>query len=281
MQVISDIKTAREVKAVLLHEKKKLAFVPTMGCLHEGHLSLIKQAQQVADRVVVSIFVNPLQFGANEDLATYPRTPEQDLKQLAQLGVDYVFTPNEHMLFPNGRAHHAEVSLPQLKGLHCGVSRPQFFDGVATIVTKLFNIVQPDIAVFGEKDYQQLLCIRQLVNDLCLPIEIQGGATVREADGLAMSSRNNYLSPQQRDLAPFLQQTLLDTKRLIEADNRDWGTLTETATARLNQAGFEVDYFNICDAETLLPADDKTSKVVLLAAAWLGKARLIDNVVVG
>ena len=288
MIIIDEISLLRQTTTAIRSQGQTLAFVPTMGNLHEGHLSLVRQAKACCDQVIVSIFVNPLQFGPSEDLATYPRTMEQDLLHLRELGVDIVFTPTEEVLFPRGRNEHTKVSIPGLNAMHCGASRPQFFDGVATIVTKLFNIVQADVAIFGEKDYQQLLCIRRLVQDLCLPIEIKSGAIVREADGLAMSSRNKYLTAKERDLAPYLQQTLLDSKRMIEAGNEagngasdnNWQAVSEAATARLNKAGFKVDYFNICHAETLEAAKVGDEMLVILAAAWLGKARLIDNIVI-
>jgi pantoate--beta-alanine ligase len=239
---------------------ERVAFVPTMGNLHQGHLQLVDTAKQRADRVIVSIFVNPMQFGANEDLDKYPRTLEQDCKGLTEHGADAVFTPTPQLIYPRG------------------ASRAGHFRGVSTIVTKLFNLVQPDIACFGQKDYQQLAIIRQMVTDLSMPIEIIGVPTTRAEDGLALSSRNGYLTAEQRTIAPALYRTLQWMKQQLHQGFSDLRALEQQAKDLLNAAGFKADYVNISDRQTLVPASDSTTALVILAAAYLGTTRLIDNI---
>ncbi|MCY4045222.1 MAG: pantoate--beta-alanine ligase [Cellvibrionales bacterium] len=258
------------------HQGQTIAFVPTMGNLHQGHLDLVKKGQTLADKVVVSIYVNPLQFGANEDLATYPRTLDDDLAKLEALGASDIFVPTDSIMYPEGKEIHTKVSVPKLGDRHCGASRPQFFGGITTVVAKLFNIVQADVSIFGEKDFQQLAIIRKMVDDLCIPTKVVGNPIVREADGLAMSSRNSYLSPEERAIAPVLYQTLARMKEKILADGMD-STLEQKAIADLNSNGFTVDYLTLCNSKTLEPASKHDKALVILAAAMLGKTRLIDN----
>ena len=258
--------------------QQRVALVPTMGNLHAGHLALVKRARQLADRVVVSIFVNPLQFGPKEDFGAYPRTPDADRLQLAAGGVDLLFTPEVDEVYPGGMESVTRVEVPGLSGTLDGASRPGHFTGVATVVAKLFNMVQPDVALFGEKDYQQLLVIRRMTTDLCLPVEIVGHATVREPDGLAMSSRNQYLTRSERALAPLLQQVLRETSVALRDGDRDFSALQRQAVQRLDAGGFRIDYVEIRQADSLAPPVAADTHFIVLAAAWLGKARLIDNV---
>ena len=274
MQTVTTVRAAREALHAL-GPASRTALVPTMGNLHAGHLALIEAAKRRADRVVVSIFVNPAQFAEHEDFAGYPRTPEADLALLLRHDVDLAFIPPVTEIYrPDQPA--AEVTLPALDSIHCGRYRPGHFKGVATVVLKLFNIIRPDIAVFGEKDYQQLLVIRGLVESLHLPIEIMGQPTVRERDGLALSSRNHYLSGPERASAPELYQCLRQTAAAIRQGRRDYERLEQEALARLKDAGFRPDYYTICAAGTLTKPADK--RLAILTAAWLGRARLIDNI---
>lgn len=256
---------------------QKVALVPTMGNLHAGHIALVKRAQQLADRVVVSIFVNPMQFGPKEDFAAYPRTLDADKLQLAVAGTDLLFTPEVDEVYPGGMHKVSRVEVPAFDGILDGASRPGHFTGVATVVTKLFNMVQPDVAIFGEKDYQQLLVIRRLVADLCIPIQIVGHPTMRESDGLAMSSRNQYLSKSERAQAPLLRKVLSETGAMLRDGKRDFARLQADAARRLDAGGFQTDYVEIRQADTLAPAVAGDMRLVVLAAARLGKARLIDN----
>jgi len=258
--------------------QQRVALVPTMGNLHAGHLALVKHARRLTDRVVVSIFVNPLQFGPKEDFGAYPRTPDADRLQLAAGGVDMLFTPEVDEVYPSGVDDVTRVEVPGLSTILDGASRPGHFTGVATVVAKLFNMVQPDVAVFGEKDYQQLLVIRRMATDLCLPVEIVGHPTVREPDGLAMSSRNQYLTRSERALAPLLQQVLRETASALRDGGRDFAVLQRQAVQRLDTGGFRTDYVEIRQADSLVPPAEGDNRFVVLGAAWLGKARLIDNV---
>ena len=255
-----------------------IAFVPTMGNLHEGHLDLVRKAKCLCDVVVVSIFVNPLQFGANEDLDAYPRTMAADKEKLFSEGVHVLYAPAVEEIYPEGMAAQTQVQVPDLGDTLCGSSRPGHFDGVTTVVSKLFNIVQPDLAVFGEKDFQQLSIVRKMVKDLCMPIEIVGVATVRDADGVAKSSRNGYLSPDQRAIAPVMHQTLNSCREAIACGFDNFLQLESHARMKLLQAGFEPDYFAIRDARTLQTVTEETEEIAILAAAGLGDTRLIDNV---
>jgi pantoate--beta-alanine ligase len=260
--------------------QQRVALVPTMGNLHAGHVALVKRAQQLADRVVVSIFVNPLQFGPGEDFQTYPRTLDADRLQLAVAGTDMLFTPEVDEVYPAGTEGVTRVEVPGLSDILDGGFRPGHFVGVATVVAKLFNMVQPDVAVFGEKDYQQLAVIRRMTADLCLPVEIAGLATVRELDGLAMSSRNQYLTKSERAAAPILYKALRDITFALREDRRDYAGLQQAAMQRLSQGGFRPEYVEIREALTLAAPGADETRFVVLAAAWLGKARLIDNVAV-
>ena len=274
MQVITHCTQLRQQVQTLKARGARLALVPTMGNLHAGHMALIAQAQQQADAVLCSIFVNPLQFGPNEDLATYPRSLQQDLSDLQQQGVDCVFTPSVDELYPTG--HHTRVHLGELAQRYCGARRAGHFDGVGTVVTLLFNLIQPDVALFGKKDYQQLMLIQQLTRDLQFAIEIIGVDTQRAEDGLALSSRNAYLTPQQRTCAPALYHTLCELAQRLAQPGSD-AQLLEAARAQLQQQGFNVDYVHICNRQTLALAGAEDKALVILAAAYLGTTRLIDN----
>jgi pantoate--beta-alanine ligase len=270
-----------QLQRALLAERRKhhtIAFVPTMGNLHEGHLDLVRKARSLCDVVVVSIFVNPMQFGANEDLSSYPRTLIADKEKLFAEGVQMVFAPDAEEIYPGGTAVQSQVQVPELSNTLCGASRPGHFTGVATVVTKLFNIVQPDVAVFGEKDFQQLSIIRKMVQDLCMPIEIVGVATARADDGLALSSRNGYLTAEQREVAPLLNEALAECREAIACGFDNYRELEARAKLKLIQSGFEPDYFEIRDARSLQQVTEQTEEVAILAAAKLGKPRLIDNV---
>ena len=279
MQTVHSITEVQDVIRQRRAEGLRIGFVPTMGNLHGGHLTLVEKAKQHCDFVVVSIYVNPLQFGPNEDYDSYPRTMEQDQQLLIEHGVDLLYAASTAEIYPEGSENHTHVSVDVLDGMHCGMSRPGFFRGIATVVTKLFNIVRPDVAVFGEKDFQQLTIIRKMVKDMCMPVEILGAPIARETSGLAMSSRNGYLSKIEReDIAPALHQCLLATKETIQGGEKDFDLLRRNAFAQMAQAGFKPDYFNICHPQTLLPASSHETSLVILAAGFLGKARLIDNI---
>jgi pantoate--beta-alanine ligase len=268
----------QEQLSQLRSRNQSIALVPTMGNLHAGHLSLIDKAMQCADKTVVSIFVNPTQFVQGEDFSDYPRTLEQDLDKLTEIGIDILFCPDVEKIYPGDMQQQTLVTVPELDSVLCGKSRPGHFQGVATVVTKLFSIVKPDIAVFGEKDYQQLLIIRRLVRDLFFRIEIISMPTVREADGLAMSSRNNYLNGEERKIAPLLFQTLKQIVDKIMAGDLAFKQHQKNARSTLNKAGFKTEYVCIRDAETLQkPA---TGDMIVLAAAHIGRSRLIDNVLI-
>ena len=264
--LLSDVRTV----------KKKISLVPTMGNLHKGHLSLVEKAKKISDYVVVTIFVNPTQFVEGEDFANYPRTLDSDINLLSELDVDLLFVPEVIELYPtNDNTPTIEISNPELESIHCGKYRPGHFKGVATIVSKLFSIVQPNIALFGEKDYQQLLIIRSLVKNLLLPIEVVSAPTIREDSGLAMSSRNTYLSKSEFRQAPKLYKCIKETIKMIRNGDKDYEQLEKEANIFLEQAGFKVEYYSICDSKTLAPAGDDDA--IVLVAAWLGKTRLIDN----
>jgi len=257
-----------------------VALVPTMGNLHAGHRSLVEIARPLADRVVVSIFVNPTQFGPGEDFAAYPRTLDQDRRLLTRANVDILFAPAIDEIYPEPSRPGTQVSVPGLSAILCGQFRPGHFDGVASVVTRLFNIVQPDVAVFGQKDYQQLLVIRRLQADLHLPVRIVAGPTVREADGLALSSRNQYLDAADRSRAPGLNAALVRCADALRGGGRDFAGLEAEGLAGLEAAGFRPDYFAIRAAADLAVPDKAVRQLVVLAAGHLGRARLIDNVLV-
>ena len=277
MQSVSEIKSLRSQIKAWRQQGLSIAFVPTMGNLHQGHFSLVEKAKTLADKVVVSIFVNPMQFGANEDLDSYPRTLDADKQGLAEIGTALVFTPTVDIMYPNGLDAQSYVDVPDISMGYCGGARPGHFKGVATVVTKLFNMVQPDFACFGEKDFQQLQVIRAMVRDLSMPIEIIGVQTQREVSGLAMSSRNGYLSEQEKDTAKVLYQTLLNAGQSLEQGNKAFDTVEQKAKQALEQAGLKPDYFAIAEKDNLKPATLETKEFVILAAAFLGKVRLIDN----
>lgn len=259
---------------------QRIAFVPTMGSLHAGHMQLVKAAKQHADRVVVSIFVNPLQFGPGEDFARYPRTPEADIAGLEALTVDVVFAPDEARFYRKDKRLTTFVEVPVLSGILCGASRPDHFRGVTTVVNKFFNIVQPDIAVFGTKDYQQFAIIQQMVLDLSMPVQLLGVETVREPDGLAMSSRNAYLTNDQRTLAPQLYKNLQIMRQRVIAGDNNFAALEQDVKKQLTGSGFKVDYLEILDAVSLARPENGSDRLVILAAVWLGETRLIDNILI-
>lgn len=269
-------KSLQELRAWRDQQHARIALVPTMGNLHEGHLKLVDLAKQHADLVIVSIFVNPLQFGANEDLDNYPRTLEADCQALAERGAHGVFAPQVSDVYPRGLAVQTFIEVPQISEILCGASRPGHFRGVATIVAKLFNMVQPQVAVFGEKDFQQLQVIRLMTQDLSLPVDVIGMPTERATDGLALSSRNGYLSTSERQQAPLIYQTL---RALAEAVQQGTDSEIALATARqqLEQAGFRIDYLELRRQADLQHADANDHELVVLVAAFLGRTRLIDN----
>jgi len=278
MEILTTVSAMREQAAAWRRSMSRVAFVPTMGNLHDGHLSLVKQAGTLADRVVVSLFVNPKQFSENEDLAQYPVTFEEDNRRLEKLSVSALFCPQASEIYPAGIQGGTYVEVPELSDILCGASRPGHFRGVATVVSILFNIVQPDVAVFGKKDYQQLLVIQRLVDELHMNIEIVSVATVRDNRGLALSSRNSYLSPQEMRIAPGLYQVLTSIGQELVNGRRDFSALEEAAVERLRAAEFKPEYVAVRRSFDLgRPHGDET-ELVVLAAARLGKARLIDNV---
>ena len=301
MQVVSTRDEMRELHAGWRHHDEHVALVPTMGNLHEGHLSLVELARQHAERVVVTVFVNPTQFGEGEDFEEYPRTlkrnlavvmdvvddddlqdecTEIELKNAKKLDADALFTPGVETVYPFGIDKATLVSVPGLTRNFCGASRPGHFDGVTTVVARLFALVQPDVAVFGQKDYQQQLVIRHMTADLSLPIRIITAPTVREPDGLAMSSRNQYLSDAERAVAPRLHAALETIGAELQDGKRNFEDLENDARKTIEAAGFIPDYVAIRRAENLEPPDRDCDEIVVLAAAQLGKARLIDNIVV-
>jgi len=278
MQSITEIKSLRSQIKAWRQAGLSVALVPTMGNLHRGHFSLVEKAKTLADKVVVSIFVNPMQFGANEDLDNYPRTLNEDKQSLAELETDIVFTPSVETIYPNGLGAQSFVDVPDISLGYCGGSRPGHFRGVATIVTKLFNLVQPDYACFGEKDFQQLQVIKTMARDLSIPVEVIGVPTMREVSGLAMSSRNGYLSEAQKTTATVLFKTLNTCAEQLKSGEKDFVKLESLAKQSLEQAGLKPDYFEIAQRDTLKTATLKDTKFVILAAAYFGNVRLIDNI---
>ncbi len=276
MQTVHTIERLRRMIADWRRAGLRTAFVPTMGNLHEGHLRLVDVARQHADRVVASVFVNPTQFGPNEDYARYPRTLEADRAGLEGRGCDLLFAPPVEEMYPDGGDSLTWVEVERLTDRLCGASRPGHFRGVTTVVSKLFNIVQPDVAVFGEKDFQQLVVIRQMVRDLFMPIEVVGVPTVREEDGLAMSSRNGYLSAEERAIAPGLQRCLQQAAASLRS-GRPVIEVEQAGMAALRSAGFDPEYFSVVRQADLEPPTAGDRELVILAAARLGKTRLIDN----
>lgn len=277
---MNTVKTVRELRAVVARarsEGKRIALVPTMGNLHSGHIALVTKAVQRADFVIASIFVNPLQFGPTEDLASYPRTLAADQEQLLQAGCHLLFTPTVEEMYPHGMADQTIVRVPVVSEGLCGGSRPGHFDGVSTVVSKLFNMVQPDIAIFGQKDFQQLAVVNALVRDLNMPIQIIGEPTVRAADGLALSSRNGYLTEDQRAAAPALYRVIKQIGTALQNGEQDHQQLIGDGVEALEAAGFRPDYLEIRNAVSLRPATPDDHDLVVLGAAFMGKTRLIDN----
>jgi pantoate--beta-alanine ligase len=281
MRTATSVNALREEMTRLRAGGKRIAFVPTMGNLHAGHRRLMDEARRHADAVVVSIYVNPLQFGPNEDYAAYPRTPDQDHALLRAAGVELLFQPDDATVYPRGREASTQVEVPDVSDILCGATRPGHFRGVATVVNRLLHLVMPDVALFGKKDYQQLLVIRLMVSDFGLPIAIIGVDTVRDADGLALSSRNGYLTPEQRAAAPGLYTTLRALADQVNAartlDVATLAPLEKRAADELSGLGFRSDYVSVRRQEDLAAPHPGDRRLVLLAAAWLGRARLIDN----
>lgn len=280
MLIIETLPLLRQQIRRLRMEGKRVALVPTMGNLHDGHMKLVDEAKARADVVVVSIFVNPMQFDRPEDLARYPRTLQEDYEKLNKRKVDLVFAPSVKEIYPNGTETHTYVDVPGLSTMLEGASRPGHFRGVSTIVSKLFNLVQPDIACFGEKDFQQLALIRKMVADMGFDIEIVGVPIMRAKDGLALSSRNGYLTAEQRKIAPGLYKVLSSIADKLQAGERDLDEIIAIAGQELNEKGFRADDIQIRDADTLLEVSETSKRAVILVAAWLGDARLIDNKIV-
>lgn len=282
METVSKISELRAQVKAWRQQGLTIAFVPTMGNLHAGHISLVTEALKHADKVVASIFVNPMQFGVNEDIENYPRTMIDDQQELTAAGTALLFTPTPDIIYPKGLAKQSFVEVPNISDGYCGESRPGHFRGVATIVCKLFNLVQPDVACFGLKDYQQVQVIQIMVEDLSLPITIIPVATTREESGLALSSRNGYLTAEEKATAPALYQSLQWLAEQIrtgyaQQDSIDFIGLARQAAKAINDAGLHTDYLHVCHAQTLQPASEDDTQLVILAAAHCGKARLIDN----
>jgi pantoate--beta-alanine ligase len=278
MDTVTTVAAVREQVRRWRSEGRRVAFVPTMGNLHAGHLSLIEAARRHGERFIASIFVNPMQFGPNEDYAQYPRTPTKDADMLTAAGCNLMFMPDVAEIYPNGSERATRVDVPSLSRVLDGEIRPGHFEGVSTIVATLFHIVEPDVAIFGEKDFQQLTIIRRMVADLCMAVEIVGAPTVRDSDGLAMSSRNQYLTPAEREVAPRIYQALQAAANRLQAGDTEFSSIERTAVQALTTAGMKPDYFSVRRAQDLgAPAPD-TTHLVVLTAARLGKARLIDNI---
>ena len=277
MWTITSIAELREIVRDWRLARDSIAFVPTMGNLHAGHASLVAAAHAHGRRVVASVFVNPLQFGPNEDYSAYPRTPVDDEALLTELGADVLFLPTVEEMYPKGTAGSTIVDVPEIANILCGRFRPGHFQGVATVVVKLLNLVQPDVAIFGEKDYQQLTVIRTSVEDLCLPVKIVGAPTVRAEDGLALSSRNRYLDAEERTRAPAMYRALDRARRRLESGQVDLAAIEREGLESLAAAGFRPDYFEVRMAGTLAVPHGRNVDVVVLAAARLSRARLIDN----
>lgn len=280
MRVIHSRQELAEQLAEWRHNEEHIALVPTMGNLHAGHIALVELAREHAERVVVSLFVNPTQFGDGEDFDDYPRTLERDKRRLKKTAADLIFAPDVATMYPFGVENATTISVPVLTEDFCGASRPGHFDGVTTVVLRLFALVQPDVAIFGQKDYQQQLIIRRMVADLNLSISVITGETIRENDGLALSSRNSYLTDEQRQLAPMIYEVLGSVGSELTNGRRNFKELEANANQRLSDAGFDVDYVAIRRAENLEIPDRDCDDLVVLAAAQLGAARLIDNIVV-
>jgi len=285
MNIVERVSSLRAAVSAARKDKQSVAFVPTMGNLHKGHLELVKVAKSRADMVVVSIYVNPTQFGANEDLANYPSTPDEDSRALAELGVDVLFLPSQQTMYPGVIDKQTVVYVPEMGDVYCGQDRPEHFYGVTTVVSRLFNMVQPDVAIFGKKDYQQLAIIKKMVTDLAYPVQVVGVDTVRSEEGLALSSRNGYLTAKELTLAPMFYQALQRISDNVKAVINDGKNLTKRtikevekeAINYLKGQGFKPQYISVCRQQDLSPAKKGDTELVILAAAKLGKTRLIDN----
>jgi pantoate--beta-alanine ligase len=277
MKVFKDPHKIQQALVELKKSGKKIGLIPTMGNLHHGHISLFKLAQKKCDILVGSIYVNPMQFGVNEDLDKYPRTLADDINKLEKIGVDFLFTPTDETIYPLGTKTNTSVEVNRLTKRLCGESRPEHFRGVATVVNILFNILQPDVVVFGKKDYQQYLILSAMVKDLFMPIEIIGGEIIRENNGLAMSSRNKFLTNEEKEKACSLRKIILQVAEKIKLNNKNFGSLQKEAIEQLNNRGFKVDYFEICNAIDLEKATDTDSNILIASAAWMGQPRLLDN----
>ena len=278
MQVFHTVSGLRDVLKQHRSQSEPIGFVPTMGNLHDGHLALIKQAKQSNAVVVCSIFVNALQFGLNEDWDKYPRTYDSDYEKLGQSGCDYLFYPDDTEMYPNGLDTQSRVICPTMTDVLCGASRPGHFEGVTTVVSKLFNIVQPDEAIFGIKDYQQLAVIRRMAEDLCMPVKITSAPIYREPDGLAMSSRNSYITDEERPVVKVLKEVLELIAQQIKAGNLDFQKLEQDAVKQIEYAGFRADYMTISNSKTLQPAAVDDCHITILGAMYTESARLIDNI---
>lgn len=277
MKIFQDPKKIQRELISLKKQGKKIGLIPTMGNLHRGHISLFKIAKKQCDVLVGSIFVNPMQFGANEDLNQYPRTLDDDIEKLKSIDVDYLFTPTNEIIYPIGTVTNTSVEVNRLTKRLCGESRPEHFRGVATVVNILFNILRPDLVVFGKKDYQQYLILSAMVEDLFLPIEIIAGEIIREDNGLAMSSRNKFLSKDEKDKASNLRKVILDCAQRIESGEKNYLKIKRQAIKSLNNYGFKVDYFEICNQHSLEDASDSDREILIASAAWMGQPRLLDN----
>jgi pantoate--beta-alanine ligase len=278
LDTVTTIAAVREHVHRWRREGLRIAFVPTMGNLHPGHVSLIEAARRHGERFIASIFVNPMQFGPNEDFAHYPRTPREDERMLADAGCSLMFMPDVGEIYPHGSERATRVEVPGVSRMLEGEFRPGHMEGVSTVVAKLFHIVEPDVAVFGEKDFQQLTVIRRMVADLCMPVKIVGAPTVRDADGLAMSSRNQYLTPAERARAPEIYKALQAAAERVRTGDVDFASIERAGFHALEGAGFQPDYFSVRQAHDLNPATASARELVILTAARIGKARLIDNV---
>ena len=278
METVTTIGAVRERVRAWHRSGARIAFVPTMGNLHAGHVSLIEAARRHGERFIASIFVNPMQFGPNEDFAHYPRTPREDERMLAAAGCDLMFMPDVAEIYPHGSERAARIDVPGLSRILEGEFRPGHFEGVSTVVAKLFHIVEPDVAAFGEKDFQQLVVIRRMVADLCLPVEIVSAPTVRDADGLAMSSRNQYLTAAERRIAPRIHAALQAAAQRLQGGDAEFASIERSGFKTLEDGGFRPDYFAVRRAADLAPPSRDARELVVLTAARLSRARLIDNV---
>ena len=280
MHKVERVSALRAAVSAARKQDKSIAFVATMGNLHAGHLELVQSAKRQADFVVVSIYVNPTQFGENEDLSSYPSTPDEDARLLAECGADLLFLPSQQTMYPGELSQQTVVYVPDIGDIYCGVDRPEHFYGVTTVVSRLFNMVQPDIAIFGKKDYQQMVILKRMVTDLAFPVEIHGVDTVRSERGLALSSRNGYLTDKQLSIAPTFYLTLQTLGQSLQASKRtkkEINKLEQKAKQELRAAGFKPQFVTVCRQSDLTPATKNDSEIVVLAAVVLGKARLIDN----